>query len=50
MKYLVCIYRYCSVRLCEEEIWGLSLSEVLKNDSQRDIKNSRLQFLFFRVL
>ena len=38
MKYLFCIYRYCFVRLCEEEIWALSLSKVLKNDSQRDSK------------
>lgn len=38
MKYLFCIYKYCFVRLCEEEIWRFFLSKVLKNDSQRDIK------------
>lgn len=38
MKCLFSIYKYCFVRLCEEEIWGFFLLKVLKNDSQRDIK------------
>lgn len=51
MKYLFRIYRYCFVRLCEEEIWGSSLSKVLKNDSQRHIKkriaDSNIDFTSF---
>ncbi|XP_040414075.1 pyruvate dehydrogenase protein X component, mitochondrial [Cygnus olor] len=37
-KYLFCIYRYCFVRLYEEETWGFSVSKFLKYACPRDIK------------
>lgn len=38
-KYLFCIYRYCFVRLCEEEAWGFSVSKFLKYACPRDVKD-----------